>query len=619
MGGIERKLSMASISNVMAKVVDRPNPYNRDVLTEQLLWFVRLRWIAAGSIAVAAVVASYVFPVLSSAVPIYICALILLLCNVFYFLAATKQSREAGQKDILLGMVQTEADLVILTAILHFSGGVVNPFVLFYIFHVIISTIILPRNLSFAVGLTAISLFGLLAVNELNDGALLGHYPLQLSVTEGLWRNPVYVLGAFVAFVCTVVLAQYLTRMIIVRMTAKEREAAQNNDVLQAVISAMSEGLIFINRNGDIAICNPAAKLWGLVNNRDNNCVPLKDFPPVLAEHIKCPFTDNDESAMKGRVISFEAAGPERRYIEARSCPVIGVDGQKLGCLIVGQDLTDRKKLEKDLLERTEDLTAINEMLKMSRIKMAQREKMVAIGQMAAGIAHEIGNPLASLSSVAQYLRRRMNTLEEKEYLQVIEQQVKRISNILKHMLSLSRPATAEYKWVDINGLIDNTISLVKFDNRMRSVNIKNIPCENLPMVWLAPQAFEQVFINVFVNAMDAMNAVQDVREHVLKITREFKDEMVEIRISDTGVGMTPEVCKLAFESFFTTKEIGKGTGLGLFISYNLIAEVGGAIVLESELGKGTTVIIRIPISPQGALFSGTEDNFVNGVKVTKK
>lgn len=619
MGGIERKLSMASISNVMAKVVDRPNPYNRDVLTEQLLWFVRLRWIAAGSIAVAAVVASYVFPVLSSAVPIYICALILLLCNVFYFLAATKQSREAGQKDILLGMVQTEADLVILTAILHFSGGVVNPFVLFYIFHVIISTIILPRNLSFAVGLTAISLFGLLAVNELNDGALLGHYPLQLSVTEGLWRNPVYVLGAFVAFVCTVVLAQYLTRMIIVRMTAKEREAAQNNDVLQAVISAMSEGLIFINRNGDIAICNPAAKLWGLVNNRDNNCVPLKDFPPVLAEHIKCPFTDNDESAMKGRVINFEAAGPERRYIEARSCPVIGVDGQKLGCLIVGQDLTDRKKLEKDLLERTEDLTAINEMLKMSRIKMAQREKMVAIGQMAAGIAHEIGNPLASLSSVAQYLRRRMNTLEEKEYLQVIEQQVKRISNILKHMLSLSRPATAEYKWVDINGLIDNTISLVKFDNRMRSVNIKNIPCENLPMVWLAPQAFEQVFINVFVNAMDAMNAVQDVREHVLKITREFKDEMVEIRISDTGVGMTPEVCKLAFESFFTTKEIGKGTGLGLFISYNLIAEVGGAIVLESELGKGTTVIIRIPISPQGALFSGTEDNFVNGVKVTKK
>ena len=603
----------------MAKVVERPSPYNREVLTEQLLWFVRLRWIAAGSIVAAAVVASHVFPVLVSAVPIYICALILLLCNTFYFLAATKQSRKAGRKDVLLGMVQAEADLVILTAILNFSGGVVNPFVLFYIFHVIISTIILPRNLSYAVGLTAILLFGLLAVNELNGGALLGYYPLQLSVTEGLWRNPVYVLGDFTAFVCTVILTQYLTRMIIVRMTAKEREAAQNNDVLQAVISAMSEGLIFLNCNGDIAICNPAAKLWKLVNSRDSNDIPLKDFPPVLAEHIKCPFADDDKSAGRGRVISFEAAGPERRYIEARSCPVIGVDGQKLGCLIVGQDLTERKKLEKDLLDRTEDLTAINEMLKMSRIKMAQREKMVAIGQMAAGIAHEIGNPLASLSSVAQYLGRKLSTHEEKEYLQVIEHQVSRISNILKRMLSLSRPATAEYKWVDINGLIDNTISLVKFDNRMRSVNIQNIPCENLPMVWLAPQMFEQVFINVFINAMDAMSAVQDHREHVLKITKEFKDEMVEIRISDTGIGMTPEVCKLAFESFFTTKEIGKGTGLGLFISYNLVAEVGGTIALESEAGKGTTVIIRVPIRPQGAIFGDTEENSVNGTKVTEK
>jgi signal transduction histidine kinase len=610
---------MASKSIVMDEVADRPSPYNREVLTEQLLWFVRLRWAAAGSIVVAAVVASYVFPVLVSAVPIYICALILLLCNTFYFLAATKQSKEAGRKDILLGMVQAEADLVILTAVLHFSGGVVNPFVLFYIFHVIISTIILPRNLSFAVGLTAILLFGLLAVNELNGGVLLGYYPLQLSVTEGLWRNPVYVLGAFVAFICTVVLAQYLTRMIIVRMTAKEREAARNNDVLQAVISAMSEGLVFINCDGDITICNPAAKLWKLVNNRNNNGIPLKEFPPVLAGHIKSFFTDDDESASKGRVISFEAAGSERRYIEARSCPVVGIDGQKLGCLIVGQDLTDRKKLEKDLVERTEALTAINEMLKMSRIKMAQREKMVAIGQMAAGIAHEIGNPLASLSSVTQYLRRRLSTHEEKEHLLVIEHQVNRISNILKRMLSLSRPAAAEYKWVDINGLIDDTISLVKFDNRMRSVNIKNIPCESLPMVWLSPQTFEQVFINVFINAMDAMNAVQDHREHVLKITRELKDEMVEIRISDTGVGMTPEVCKLAFDSFFTTKEIGKGTGLGLFISYNLIAEVGGTIALESELGKGTTVIIRVPIRPQGALFSGTEENFVNGERVAKK
>jgi signal transduction histidine kinase len=90
-------------------------------------------------------------------------------------------------------------------------------------------------------------------------------------------------------------------------------------------------------------------------------------------------------------------------------------------------------------------------------------------------------------------------------------------------------------------------------------------------------------------------------------MTRELKDGMIEIRTSDTGVGMSPEVCRRAFESFFTTKEIGKGTGLGLFISYNLVTEVDGTIALESEPGKGTTVIIRIPPRPKKDLMDGQD------------
>ena len=111
-------------------------------------------------------------------------------------------------------------------------------------------------------GLTAIALFGLLAVNELHAGAILGHYPLQLSAGGGIWRNPVYGLAAFVAFACTVMLAQYLTRMIIGRMASKEQEAARNSDLLHAIINAMAEGLIFMTTDGTIALCNPAAKRW---------------------------------------------------------------------------------------------------------------------------------------------------------------------------------------------------------------------------------------------------------------------------------------------------------------------------------------------------------------------
>jgi signal transduction histidine kinase len=586
-----------------------------------------------GGIVIAALVGSYIVPVLPSAKPIYICAGVLLLSNIFYFWIATKEAANAGPKDVVLGIVQSEADLVILTAVLYFSGGVVNPFFLFYIFHVITAAIILPRNLSFAVGLTAISLFGLLAVSEMKGETWL--HPLQLSTASGLWKNPVYVLGGFVAFVCTVVLAQYLTRMIVARTTTKELEAARNNDLLKAVISAMSEGLIFVTRDGNVAICNPAAKLWKrgptLQKNRkietqkdnyiENNSDSFEDLPPSLTELLKGLFTDGDKAKWPGRVIKFNTAGPQQRYIEAKSSSVVGIDGQELGYVIVGQDLTEHKKLEKDLVERTEEVTAINEMLKMSQIEMAQREKMVAIGQMAIGIAHEIGNPLASLSSVAQYLGRKLNTHEEKEYLLVIENQVDRISTILKRMLSLSRPATAEYKWTDINELIDNTLSLIKFDKRMQEITIRNITGRDMPTVWLNPQLFEQVLLNVFINALDAMNAKQGEQQYVLKVTREFRNGMVEVRIGDTGIGMSPEVCRRAFESFFTTKEIGKGTGLGLFISYNLVAEIDGTIAIESKPGKGTTVIIRVPIRPKKDWISGddAEGDFLNGIKAVRE
>jgi C4-dicarboxylate-specific signal transduction histidine kinase len=461
-------------------------------------------------------------------------------------------------------------------------------------------------------------LFGLLAANELNAGAWLGYYPLRLSAAGGLWRNQVYVLGAFVACVCTVVLAQYLTRMIIVRMTAKEFEAARNNDVLNAVISAMAEGLLFVTCDGEVAICNPAARLWkkqGDTNDKDPESID--DFPSVLAEHIRGLSTSSDKEVIAGQAIKFMAGNPKQRHIEARSCPVVGVDGQKLGYVIVGLDLTEHKQLEKDLLERTEEISEINEMLKMSRIEMAQREKMVAIGQMATGIAHEIGNPLASLSSVAQYLGRKLGTHEQKENLLLIEYQVHRISSILKRMLSLSRPATSEYKWTDINEMVDNTLSLINFDKRARSVKIENIASPNLPTVWLNPQNFEQVLLNILINALDAMNAKPGQSERILRITRESKNGMIEIRISDTGVGMNPEVCRRAFESFFTTKEIGKGTGLGLFISYNLLTEVDGTIELESDPGRGTTVIIRLPGSPKKDLISSddAERDFPNRAK----
>lgn len=598
---------MSVESDVITNCMDKPSQCAQEALVEQILWLIRLRWIAVGALTAFALLGYFVFPILASPILIYMCAVVLLTCNIFYFLFATKKSENAGPRDVLLAMIQVELDLLILTAVLHFSGGILNPCIFFYIFHVIIAAIILPHSLSFVVGLTAIFLFGLLEINELYGGALFGYYPLELSTSAGPWRNPLYSLGVFAAFSFTVMMAQYLTRMIIIRMTDKELEAARNSDVLKAVTNAMSEGLIFVENDGKVAICNPAANRWkrDAALNKQNHS--FEDFPDSMAEMLSGVVSSEDSNTKVERTISFEITGPESRYVEAKGCPVVGIDGMRLGYVIVGQDLTEHNKLEEGLRERTKEITAINELLRKSRLEMAHREKMVAIGQMATGIAHEIGNPLTSISSVAQYLVRGLNNQEQKEQLLIIQYHVSRISNILRRMLSLSRPATGEYKWTDINSLIENTLSLVNFDKRAYSVIIDNKATLDLPKLWLNPQHFEQVFLNVFINALDAMNAKPHEEEHVLSITGALKDDVIEVRISDTGIGMSPEVRKQAFDSFFTTKEIGKGTGLGLFISRNLVREVDGTVELESKQGKGTTVIIRIPLG-NGKKLIGTDD-----------
>jgi PAS domain S-box-containing protein len=572
---------------------------SRDILVEQLRWLITLRWFAvSGIVLVGVICSSDLFPVLQSAVPIYVCAAVLFACNILNLLLLKRKFFKRSGLDAIFAVIQLEVDLLLLTTLIHFSGGVTNPFVLFYVFHIIIAAIILSRNLSFVVGISAVCMYGFMVFSEMNDFSWFSHHPLALSTMSSLVKNPVYALGVFVAFSSMVVLTQYLTRTIIVRLTAKELEANRNRDVLEAVVGTMSEGLIFLDNDGKVSICNPAAEKWaeGIRHSIDN-------FPEKLKEHVQELLAAKTLAGKHANNVNFNLDGGSGRYIEAKTYPVAGLDDDKLGFVIIGQDLSEHKKLEEDLRTRTEETSEINEMLKMSRVQMAHREKMVAIGQMATGIAHEIGNPLTSLSSVVQYLARKITDPEHVEQLDTINHQIERISTILKRMLGLSRPATSEYRWTDVNDVVDRTLALVKYDKRARNLDIKNEPNHDLPMVWLNPLHFEQVVLNIVINALDAM-AANDREENVLTITRHFEGDKITIRVADTGVGMDPEICRRAFESFFTTKELGKGTGLGLFISYNIISEIDGSIQLESEVGKGTTVSITIPQRPKKDLIS---------------
>lgn len=563
----------------------------RKALGEQINWLIKLRWLATVGMALGGYLGSTAFPILTDATPIYICAMVLLAANIIHYLLA-KTLDPSPRTQTILAMVQIVSDLLILTASLHYSGGLMNPFVLFYIFHIIIATIMLPGIFSFAVGIIAIGLYGAMVIGEIQLPWFV-HVQLQFSSPGTLWRNPVYALWSFVAFVVTVLLAQSLTRSIIVRMITKELEAARHYDVLMAVIDAMGEGLIFLTNNGQVDMANKQALRW-LTDNVDDQSKNLLDRLPVnLARHINAMLANNMYTGSSSEKVSFHLSDAQSSYIEIKSCPVLAVNGKPLGHVIVGQDLTEHKKLEQDLLNRTEEITKINDVLRKSQLELAQREKLVAIGQMASGIAHEIGNPLASLSSVTQYLSRQLKDPQSREQLGLIQSQVERISAILTRLLGLARPASEECTWSNVNQVIDDTLALVQYDIRARSVTIRNEENTDLPTIWLKKQNLEQVLLNVLINALDALMADENNPNPFLEITRSVKEGKIEIMISDNGTGINAETQKHIFEPFFTTKEAGKGTGLGLYISRNLLDEIGGTISLESEVGRGTTFTVR--------------------------
>jgi len=450
---------------------------------KQVLWLIRLRWLAVGGILLTVWACSHVWGVINRVAPLYIVAGVLPACNGVYVLAYRRGW--FASRTVAAVMVQIEIDLIILTGLLYACGGVVNPFVLFYVFHVIIATILLPRLHSVIVGATAVVFFGILALGHLGRIPWLTPLPLGRLSAGDPWRTPVYVLGQFVAFLATIGLAHYPTRTVTLQLSGKELETARQRDLLDAIIQAMAEGLLFVTKDGQVALHNPAACRWAQTPDLRAGPLTLADLPSPLRDQVQALFAEagSNGPAAEPRKLMFETSGADPRCIRARICPVQTADGGALGYVVVGEDLTEQKRMEQSLHARTEETALINEMLKKSRVEMAQREKMVDPGQMASAIAHEIGNPLASLSSVVQYLQRKIANDDYRDRLVTIEQQIDRIDRILKRMLSLARPATSEYKWSDVNAVLQNVLTLTQYDRRAKSVDMRARLSPGLPMI----------------------------------------------------------------------------------------------------------------------------------------
>ncbi len=228
------------------------------------------------------------------------------------------------------------------------------------------------------------------------------------------------------------------------------------------------------------------------------------------------------------------------------------------------------------------------------RAQLVEKEKMVAIGQIASGIAHEVGNPLSSISSIVQMLQRGKGEMPANEQLELIQTHIRRISTTVRQLVSLARPSGGGWETIDIVRVLEEVVRLVGFDRRARGVEIVSHHPDSLPMTYGMRGQLEQVFINLCLNALDAMPD-----GGTLTINAEANGHDVRVHVSDTGCGIGSELGRRIFEPFFTTKQPGHGTGLGLSVSYGIVQKHGGSIDFTSVVGGGTEFTVQIPVHDQ--------------------
>jgi PAS domain S-box-containing protein len=254
--------------------------------------------------------------------------------------------------------------------------------------------------------------------------------------------------------------------------------------------------------------------------------------------------------------------------------PLISRDGAQIGRLIIFDDVTDRAELER---------------------RLVQADKLSSIGLLAAGVAHEVNTPLAVISTYAQMLAKQISGDEQKApLLEKIARQTFRASEIVNSLLNFSRTSPTEFVSVDLNKVIRETLALMEHQLTKTQVAATLTLDDKLPRIKGSPGKLQQVFLNLFLNARDAME-----RGGRLAVKTRAHDGHVLVTVNDSGAGITSENLEKIFDPFFTTKGAKKGTGLGLSVSYGIVREHGGNIEVQSTIGAGTQFELSFPEAVQ--------------------
>ncbi|MEW6660957.1 MAG: [Fe-Fe] hydrogenase large subunit C-terminal domain-containing protein [Bacillota bacterium] len=360
------------------------------------------------------------------------------------------------------------------------------------------------------------------------------------------------------------------------QLEKSNRELVYLKDYNKNIVESIVEGIIVINRQGIVTTFNdsrrqvtdrPAAEVVGRALFQAVPYLDTKEVGQLLSQVLD-----------QGRPTPLEGL---RLRVKEKTL-VVNIKGYPLrdekigvyGAVLIFEDITEKKKLEMQLIEAN---------------------RLASIGRLAAGIAHEINNPLTLISGYAELLHR--ETAEDSPaagWTKVITEEVDRIAVIVRDLLDFARPSPQQLTSCNINEVVNHTLTLVANQLQKREVELEKSFAPGLPEVLVNPNELGQVFLNIILNACHAMP--EGGRLRVSTRTVEYRQSRgVQVEFADSGCGIKEEYIQYIFDPFFTTKELGEGTGLGLSVSYGIIKKYEGTIEVSTEYGKGSSFFITLP------------------------
>lgn len=358
--------------------------------------------------------------------------------------------------------------------------------------------------------------------------------------------------------------SEHLERMI----DERTKEIKETKDYLQSLLENANDVIYTINKDRVFTYVNQKIEDWGY---KKDELIGQSIFSIMSPKHKGKRLNKSIRDGVKQiyEVELFNKKG-ETRNVFISSSPLRDETGNITGLLGIARDITEQKKIQH---------------------QMNRTEKLAAIGQLATGIAHEINNPLGGIQNCVRTLHiEGDNDTLRKRYLPLLEKGVNRIESVIRNLLDFAKEHQFEFSSHNLDEIITETLKLVEYKIKEKNLELKLDLNTNSKKFILDYNHLQQVFINIIINAIQAMTD----RGTLSIKSREEKNELI-ITVSDTGTGIPPENLSKIFDPFFTTKDIGSGTGLGLSVSYGIIEKLGGKIEVNSEVNKGTIFTIVIP------------------------